>query len=200
VSGGRTGVFGGTFDPIHVGHLHLADAVASTEKLDRVLFVPMGSPAHRPTHADARHRRAMTELAIAGNPRFAFDAAGLEQPAPGYTADTLALLRSKRPHDSFYFIAGIDALTRSTWRRLDEVAGALDTFFVASRDGVSDDELDDVLRGLTEDLRRRFKRIAAPLVDLSSTTIRMLVEQGRSIRYLVPDAVRDYIEEHRLYR
>jgi nicotinate-nucleotide adenylyltransferase len=200
VSGHRVGIFGGAFDPIHVGHLHLAQAAADIESLDRVLFVPMATPAHRDTHAPAAHRRAMTALAIAGNERFALDDTGLEQPGPAYTADTLALLRAKRPDDAFVFIAGIDSLARSRWRRLDEVAGMLDRFLVAHRDGIEESELAPILAGLPEHLRERFVPIDVALMDVSSTAIRTLAANGRSIRYLTPDAVVEYIESNGLYR
>jgi nicotinate-nucleotide adenylyltransferase len=200
VSRRRTGVFGGTFDPIHIGHLHIADAVAEIASLDVVLFVPVASPAHRETHADAAHRAAMTELGIAGNRKFAFERTGLEQPAPGYTADTLALLRAKFPDDDFSFIAGIDSLVRSRWRRLTEVASSLEKFYVASREGIGDGELEPALADLPAELRARFERVDVALVDVSSTSIRKLVAEGRSIRYLVPDAVREYIAKNGLYR
>ena len=196
----RTGIFGGTFDPIHVGHLHLAEAVADIASLDVVLFVPMASPAHRDTHAPAESRKKMTELGIADNPRFALETTGLEQSAPAYTVDTLALLRTKRPEDDFFFIAGIDSLARSQWRRLDEVVSALTRFFVASRGGVGDGELEPVLAGLPDRLRARFERVDVDLIDVSSTAVRRLVREGRSIRYLVPDSVREHIEKNALYR
>lgn len=196
----RVGVFGGTFDPIHVGHLHLADAVAERHDLREVLFIPMAVPAHRASHASASDRAAMVELAIGGNPRFALDRTGLDQPSPGYTIDTLALLRRQRPVDEFFFIAGIDALTRSRWRRLDEVADALAAFLIAARVGVADDELANLIADLSPELRARFVRVDVPLVDLSSTQIRELVAAHRSIRYLVPESVREYIESHALYR
>lgn len=200
MSGERVGLLGGTFDPIHIGHLHLAQAVADVAELDRVLFLPVGSPAHRETHADAEHRKAMTQLAIARNSRFEFDDTALVQPAPAYTADTLALLREKRPDDRFCFIAGIDSLVRSRWRRLDEVAAALEKFYVARRDGVDVAELAPMLAGLAPELRARFEVIDVSLMDVSSTQIRALVKAGRSIRYLVPDAVAGYIADHSLYR
>lgn len=194
------GIFGGNFDPIHVGHLHLAEAAADEANLHRVLFLPMAAPAHRETHADISHRFKMAELAIAGNARFGLDDTGVTQPAPAYTADTLALLRERYPDDALYFIAGIDALTRSRWRRLDEVAERLEQFLVAARPGVELKELDPVLTGLPEVLRTRFVRFDADLMDVSSTAIRALVARRRSIRYLVPDAAIEYIEENGLYR
>lgn len=200
MSGERIGLFGGTFDPIHIGHLHLAQAVADVAQLDRVLFMPVASPAHRETHASAEHRTAMTRLAIARNSRFELDETALEQPAPAYTADTLVLLRKKRPADRFCFIAGIDSLVRSKWRRLDEVAAALEKFYVARRHGAEPAELEPVLADLTPDLRSRFELVDVSLMDVSSTDIRALVEAGRSIRYLVPDAVAGYIADASLYR
>ncbi|HXW76735.1 MAG TPA: nicotinate-nucleotide adenylyltransferase [Candidatus Eremiobacteraceae bacterium] len=200
MSAARVGVLGGTFDPIHIGHLRIAEAVRDLRDLDRVLFVPIASPAHRSVHAAAGHREAMTRLAIAANPRFAVDRAGLEQPGPAYTADTLALLHAARPDDALFFIAGLDSLARSTWRRLDEVAAAVQEFVVVSRAGVPDRELEPVLRGLPEDVRPRFTRATVPMLEVSSTAIREAVKERRSIRYLVPDAVVDYIEANGLYR
>ena len=196
----RTGVFGGTFDPIHVGHLHIADAVADVMDLQRVLFVPVGDPAHRRTHAAAHHRRAMTDLAIADNERFSLDVTGLEQPAPAYTADTIALLHTAHPHDTFFFIAGVDALTRSRWRRLDEVARAVERFYVVMRPGTEARELEPLLATLSEAERARFEIVDVTPMDVSSTEIRKLVSERRSIRYLVPDAVARYIADEGLYR
>lgn len=200
MSGERVGLLGGTFDPIHIGHLHLAQAVADVAQLDRVLFLPVASPAHRETHASAHDRKEMTQLAIARNARFVLDETALEQPAPAYTADTLALVRAKRPDLRLCFIAGIDSLARSRWRRLDEVAASLEKFYVARRDGVEIDELDRVLDGLAPDLRARFEIVDVALMDVSSTEIRALVKAGRSIRYLVPDVVAGYIADKSLYR
>lgn len=196
----RTGILGGTFDPIHIGHLHIAEAVRDLQRLDRVLFVPVGDPAHRQTHAPAHHRRAMTALAIAANERFALDDTGLRQPAPAYTADTLTLLRQAYPSDAFFFISGVDSLTRSRWRRLDEVARALDRFYVVRRTGANEDELAAALSGLAAQDRERFEIVDVTPMDVSSTEIRALVARGRSIRYLVPDAVARYIEDEGLYR
>ena len=200
MSGARIGVFGGTFDPIHVGHLYLAEAAAESAGLERVLFVPVAAPGHREAHAAAVHRRAMTELAIAGNARFTLDETGMEQPSPAYTADTLALMRRRYPNAALSFIAGIDSLTRSRWRRLEEVATQLDRFLVAARDGVDDGELAPVIADLAPDLRARFQRINVLMTDVSSTAIRALIGKRRSVRYLVPEAVIAYIETHGLYR
>lgn len=196
----RLGVFGGTFDPIHVGHLHLAESVAQIASLDAVLFLPVAGPAHRETHAPADDRRTMTELAISDNPRFTLDTTGLEQEAPAYTYEMMIALRKQHPGDEFFFIAGIDSLVRSRWRRLEDVAASVSRFYIAPRDGVDDGELATALADLPPDARARFERVDVSLVDVSSTAIRALVKEGRSIRYLVPDAVREHIIARALYR
>jgi len=200
VSPRKTGIFGGTFDPIHVAHLHVAETICDARSLDCVLFVPVAHPAHRQTHASADDRTAMVRAAIAPNRRFALDTTGLEQPPPAYTADTLALMRRRYPEDRFFFIAGIDALARSTWRRLDEVAAGVEEFVVVARAGVGEHELEPILAQLPAPLRARFVRLEVSTFDVSSTDVRDRIKAGRSIRYLVPDAVLEYIEKKRLYR
>ncbi|HXM17387.1 MAG TPA: nicotinate-nucleotide adenylyltransferase [Candidatus Tumulicola sp.] len=196
----RTGLLGGTFDPIHFGHLFIAQAVCAKAGLDRVLFMPVGDPSHRAVHATAAHRKAMVELAIAGNQHFAIDDTALEQKGPVYTADTLALVRPKLTNDELYFIAGADALTASRWRRLDEVAAAVARFYVVRREGTLLEEMASVLGDLPADLYQRFEMLDLPLVDISSSVIRERVANDEPIRYLTPDAVVKYIESKRLYR
>ena len=196
----RVGVLGGTFDPIHYGHLFIAQAVRARARLDRVLFVPVGAPAHRRVFASAPERAAMVEHAIAGNAAFALETTALEQPGPVYTADTLALMRAKHPGDELNFIAGLDSLTVSKWRRLDEVAGAVAAFYVVRREGAPAANLDAVIGDLPAHLQSRFVVMDLPLVDISATLIRERVRAGEPIRYLTPDAVVRHIEEKKLYR
>lgn len=196
----KLGVLGGTFDPIHYAHLFMAECVADLEKLDRVLFVPVGQPAHRVAHASADDRAAMVRLAIAGNPKFELDDAALEQAGPVYTADTLALMRARRPNDEFYFIAGSDSLVQGPWRRLDQVLSALSKFVVVHRPGVSPNDLDRSLQAIPEALRSRIVRLELPLMDISATDMRQRVAGGFPIRYLTPDSVADYIRSKGLYR
>jgi nicotinate-nucleotide adenylyltransferase len=196
----RLGVFGGTFDPIHVGHLFVANAVAAQARLERVLFVPVGDPAHRRTHAPADDRAVMVKLAIEGNDRFAFDDTALRQPGPVYTADTMPRLRAAYPDAAFSFIAGVDSLVASPWRRLDEVVSALQHFFIVAREGAEERALDATLVTLPAELAKRFSFVRLPLVDVSSTAIRERVAKGMPIRYLVPDAVERHVEKMGLYR
>jgi nicotinate-nucleotide adenylyltransferase len=200
VSGARLGLLGGTFDPIHYGHLFIAEAVRAIAGLDRVLFVPVGNPSHRAVHAGAAERLAMIEAAIKDNPTFSVDTTALEQPGPVYTADTLALLRAKYPGDELHFIAGVDSLTISRWRRLDEVAAALARFYVVRREGARTEDIAGIIGDLPADLQARFEVLDLPLVDVSASVIRDRVKLGQPIRYLTPDDVGRLIETRRLYR
>lgn len=196
----RIGIFGGTFDPIHIGHLYVANAVLEQEQLERVLFVPVGEPAHRSTHAPAGDRKAMVGLAIENNAGFALDDTALRQAGPVYTADTLPLLKERYPDAALSFIAGADSLVRSTWRRLHEVVAALERFYVVAREHTAGEELQAVLARLPSDLARRFVVLNLPLVDVSASAIRASISQGRTMRYLLPDSVVQYIEARGLYR
>jgi nicotinate-nucleotide adenylyltransferase len=196
----RVGIFGGAFDPIHIGHLFVASAVASEVGLDRVLFLPVGDPAHRTVHAPSQDRRDMVALAIQGDPRFALDETAIRQPGPVYTADTMPLLRLAYPNAEFYFIAGADSLVDTPWRRLEEVVRDLQRFYVVAREGTDASRLAPTLATLPDDLAHRFVLLNLPLVDVSSTVIRKRVAHGKPIRYLVPDPIARYIEDKSLYK
>lgn len=200
MSSERIGVLGGTFDPLHVGHLFIAEAVAAEAALSTVLFSPVGSPAHRTPHASAQDRAAMVALGIAGNPRFGLDDTALRQSGPVYTADTLPLMQSRYPQAKLSFIAGIDSLLNSVWQRLDQVAGLLENFYVIARDGLEAEGLRDSLAALPLELAERFVLLNLPLVDVSASSIRARVRDGKPIRYLVPDAVESYIGDKGLYK
>jgi nicotinate-nucleotide adenylyltransferase len=196
----RLGIFGGAFDPIHVGHLFVASAVAAEAGLDRVLFMPVGEPAHRSAVASPGARRAMVELAIHDEPRFALDETALRQTGPVYTADTMPLVRAAHPGAALCFIAGADSLVDTPWRRLDEVARELSAFYVVAREGSHQARLAPTLATLPAHLAERFVVLNLPLVDVSATIIRARVAEGKPIRYLVPDAVADYIATTKLYQ
>lgn len=190
----RLGVFGGTFDPIHFGHLFVAEAVAAHARLDAVLFVPVAHPAHREAVASPADRRSMVALAIDGNPRFELDDTAMQQPGPAFTADTLARLQERRPGDRFSFIAGADSLASGAWRRLEEVAARLERFYLVDREGVQLRDVEAALAGLETAQRSIFERVQLPLMDVSSSLIRERIAAGQPIKYLTPDAVCDYIE------
>jgi len=202
------GVFGGTFDPIHYGHLRLAEDMADALGLERVRFVPAGQPPHRAApRTAARHRLEMVRRAVAGNPRFELDARELERDAPSYTVDTLTALRAElgdaRP---LWLLLGADAFLGlpawHEWKRLLDLAHVA----VAARPGAP------LVDALPPELKREVARRqdcagpaggvllrTPPLLDISATVIRDTLARHRSARYWLPDAVLDYIQEQKLY-
>lgn len=186
----NVGVFGGSFDPVHVAHLIVAEAAADALALDEVRFVPAHvQPLKRGRHgASGEARLAMLELAIAGNPRFVADDRELRRAAPSYTVETLQALRDERPGDRLFFLLGADAArTFRSWRAPETIA-RLATVVVLSRPGAAAPP--DPLISHCVDV---------PGVDVSATDVRERRRAGRSIRYLVPDPVRDYIADRGLY-
>ncbi len=195
----KIGIFGGTFDPPHIGHLVIAEHALAQLCLDAVWFVPVGQPPHKPNHriTAAPHRLAMTMLATADHARFCVSTLDLDRPPPHYTVGLFTLLRAQHPSTEFVFIMGADALADlPQWHQPQQLL-ALTTLAVAARPEVSVDleRLEQHLPGL----RARLQWIHAPLVDLSSSLVQRLAAEGRSLRYLVPERVRAYIEAHRLY-
>lgn len=201
----KVGLLGGSFDPVHVGHLVLAEQAREQLGLEHVLFVPSCVPPHKLDKqlAPAEHRLRMVELAVAGNPAFEARDLELRREGPSYSLDTVRELRAARGEAwDLYFVIGADTLPElATWHRVAELA-ELCKFVVFSRPG---QRLGDVepLRGVLGE-----EQIAAiagrcfemPRMDVSSTQIRRRVREGRSIRYLVPEPVRRYILDCELYR
>ncbi len=196
----KLGIFGGTFDPIHNAHLFLAESARLLEGLDRVLFVPTRVQHYRnAAQVSAEHRCAMVLGAIATNPKFKLDDTDLRPDATGYTADLLPRLRERYPGDSLTFIIGADSLANSTWERFDTVLEHLDRFVIAPRPGVRAEALQRVIAAVPKNLRERIATLNMPELPESATLIRTLLSQGRSVRYLVPEAVWQYIVAQKLY-
>jgi nicotinate-nucleotide adenylyltransferase len=197
----RLGIFGGTFDPIHNAHLFLAESARTLENLDRVLFVPTKEQKHYRNSAqeDVAHRCAMILAGIEGNAGFALDESDLRADATGYTADLLPLLKKKYPKATFTFIIGADSLANSPWERFDEVLEQLERFVIAPRIGVRPEALQRVIAAVPKSLRERIATLNMPELTESATLVRTLLSQGRSVRYLVPEAVWQYIVAHGLY-
>jgi len=204
------GIFGGTFDPIHFGHLRLAEEMAEGLGLDQVLFIPAGQPPHRGApRIAATHRLEMVRRAIAGNPRFAVDAREVTSPRPSYTVDTLTALRAELGKEQpLWLLLGADAFlelpTWHEWRQLFELANIA----VAARPGAQMLQSDLMPEPLKSEVLKRQEangsagsvmlRQTTPL-DISATAIRDTLARHGSARYLLPDAVLDYIHEHQLY-
>jgi nicotinate-nucleotide adenylyltransferase len=197
----RLGILGGTFDPIHHGHLLAAEEAFHQLSLDRVLFVPAGLPPHKPARpiSSADHRLRMVELAITGKPHFALSRVDVDRPGLSYTVDTLELLRATwGPDPRFFFIEGNDSLSDiACWYRPQRLIELCELAVVA-RPGSQIDlpELERRLPGIS----RRIHWVKIPLLEISSSDLRARVRAGRSISYLVPREVEAYIQEHRLYR
>lgn len=183
----KIGIFGGTFDPIHAGHLILArDAVEQLE-LDELLFIPAALSPHKleQTPATADARLEMLRAAIQGEPRFCLDTLELERPAPSYAVDTIEALRTREPSSQFFYLIGEDNVARlSTWHRFAELSKMVQ-FAVLDRTGLKTEHPFPTVRRH---------------VDISATDIRNRVARGQSIRYLVPPAVEEIIRRRQLYR
>jgi nicotinate-nucleotide adenylyltransferase len=187
----RVGVFGGTFDPPHVGHLALAEWARERLRLAQVLFVPAGRPPHKRGSrlTSARHRLAMTRLAVRGNRAFRVSTLELDRETPSYTVDTLRRFRANRPGARWYLLLGADSLDEfHTWHEPEAIA-ALATLVVAARPGSG-----------ARTRKRGVIWLTNPGIDVSSTIVRARARAGRPVRYLVPDLVAAYIARHRLYR
>lgn len=196
----RLGILGGTFDPIHHGHLVAAEEARHQLQLDRVLFVPAGTPPHKPRQpiSPIHHRLQMVQLAIAGRPYFSVSRVDADRPGPCYTVDTLQLLRAEwGPEPAFFFIEGADSLADIlTWRQPHRLL-ELCELAVVGRPKV---ELDlPYLEGRLPGLTARIHWVQMPRLEISSSDLRARVRDGRPIAYLVPLAVERYILEQGLY-
>jgi nicotinate-nucleotide adenylyltransferase len=193
----RLGLFGGTFDPIHLGHLRAAENALEGLELDRVAFVPAATPPHRAEpSSSALDRYAMTALATAGHPRFAVSDVELRRDGPSYTVDTVAGLRRESPEYDVFVIVGSDTLPEmATWKEHERLM-TLCTVAVVARPG---EALSSSGRSGGEQ-PKGVARVDGPGLAISASDIRARVRQRKSVRYLVPDAVADYIAKKRLYQ
>ena len=202
----RVGILGGTFDPVHLGHLIIAEESRLSLALDRVLFVPAGQPwlkAGQPL-TEASHRRRMVELAVASNPHFDCLSSELDRPGPSYTVDTLEELRADwGPDVELHFILGQDAFASfHRWKEPERLL-ELARLVVVSRPGYQDEQQDAIINHTLTRYREQGDRITVlpvPMVDFSATEIRRRAAAGRSFRYQVPEPVEQYIIEQGLYR
>jgi len=194
----RIGVMGGTFDPIHLGHLVAAEEARWQFGLDRVVFVPAGRPWQKPvgvTPPEDRYR--MTVIATASNPAFTVSRLEIDHPGPTYTVDTLRRLRAEQEDGTrLYFIIGTDAILQLlTWKEPDQVLAQAE-FIAATRPGFDLDRLVSQVPGVAD----RIHRMEIPALAISASDIRARVARGAPIQYLVPDGVARYIHKHGLYR
>lgn len=199
VQPGSIGILGGTFDPIHHGHLAIAEEAREALGLERVTFMPAAAPPHKPGQAVTApaHRLAMVRLAIAGNPAFEVSELEVERGGSSYTVDTLEALRDRGLADPWLIMSSEALAGLPAWREPARILG-LARLAVVPRGGfdpLGPDWVEARFPGLAE----RVRFLAGPLLPISGSVVRRRAAAGRSVRYLVPDAVAAYIADHRLY-
>lgn len=195
----RIGILGGTFDPPHLGHLILGEYAADALALSQVLFVPAADPPHKQDEfkLPVIHRLAMLERALAGNERFTVSRIDIDRPGPHYSLDMVQIVKEQFPQAELFFVMGGDSLRGlpKWYRPADFIQHCKLAVMRRPDDDVRSDMHETVLPGLAA----RVVMLDAPLIDISSTQITERLEAGYSIRYLVPEVVRAYIETNQLY-
>ena len=195
------GIMGGTFDPIHFGHLLMAEQAREQHSLDEIMFLPAGDPPHKEGHpiTPARVRQKMVELAIGENPHFYCSTMEIDRKGPSYTAKTLWELHESHPENVYYFLVGADSLDyMDRWYHPQDIF-RLAVILVAERKTISEEELERKSAQLSRRYPADIRRIKLPLVEFSSTDIRLRASRGESIRYFVPSSVEEYIMYRGIY-
>ena len=200
----RLGIFGGTFDPVHFGHLALAEECLAAANLDELWLVPAASPPHKGGKKLSRfdQRKEMLELAIAGNEKFKVEPMEADRPGPSFTIDTLEEIQKRKPNDELFLIIGGDsALEFSTWKDPAKIA-SLATIIVRIRPGFIMPTEQEFISQLGKELGVLPKVIfvsGPPYLDVSSSLLKERVSNNKSVRYLLPRAVEVYIQQKKLY-
>ncbi|MBM6666367.1 nicotinate-nucleotide adenylyltransferase [Lacrimispora saccharolytica] len=199
----KIGIMGGTFDPIHIGHLILGEGAYEQFGLSEVWFMPAGNPPHkqnRKGRATDAQRVEMVKRAIAGNPHFALCMAEMNADGFTYSYRTLETLNRRYPDTEFYFILGADSLFDfHKWREPGRICAAC-KIVVATRNQVSSEKLDEAIAKNRERFHGEFLKLDTPNLDISSGNIRDRIRDGQTVRYYLPDSVIAYMDEHHLYR
>lgn len=198
----KVGIMGGTFNPIHIGHLIIAEKAREQFHLDEVLFMPSGTPYMKdmqevlPGHI----RAEMTKLAVEENPFFSVSTIEIEKEGSTYTYETLETLHEKNPNAEYFFILGADSLwSIENWKNPERIFAGCH-ILAALRDGRAKEEMEAQAAHLRTDCQAAVSLIETSHIEISSSMIRDLIRNGHSIRYLVPDAVYDYIIKNKLYK
>ncbi|MGN0243886.1 MAG: nicotinate-nucleotide adenylyltransferase [Lachnospiraceae bacterium] len=197
----KIGILGGTFNPIHYGHLIMAETAYEDYTLDEVWIMPNSDPQYKEIEGSVtgQDRIHMVELAIASNPHFRLSKLEFEREGATYTADTLRILTKRYPEDEFYFILGADSLFQiESWKEYTTVL-RLCHIVAASRHSAVADDIDHQIAYLNEKYHADIKRLWMPDVEISSNMIRERIMEGQSVRYLLPDEVIQYSKERGFY-
>ena len=201
----RIGLIGGTFDPVHYGHLVIAEEVRFTCKLDDMVFVPAGQPPHKQGEVitPAHHRLAMLELAIASNAHFSISLVDMHRSGPSYTVETLQLLHQQWSQQAeLYFVIGWDSLEEfHTWHDSAGILAELTYLVAVHRPGyTAEPEYMAAMEARLPLLKQRLLTIPAPQLEISATELRQRIAEGRPIKYQIPEAVEQYIVQYKLYQ
>lgn len=197
----RIGIYGGTFDPVHLGHLLLAETCREQCRLDRVIFIPAGVPPHKQgRELTAGPLRAnMLEFALAGCPEFSVDRSEIKRSGPSYTVETLRNLQQNYPTDELFFLMGADSLVEfPQWKEPREIA-TLAGLIVVNRGTQAPPELESLIPELGAEAVARIQLVTMPGIEISASDLRRRSQQGHSLRYLTPRAVERFIIEHKVY-
>ena len=198
----KVGIMGGTFDPIHIAHLIIAEEARTRLALDRVIFIPAGEPWMKPGHIVSRagQRVEMVKLAITSNPAFSLSLSEIERPGPTYTVDTLEQLLGELGYDTqLFLLLGWDSVAEMTAWKAPYRVSKMATVVAFPRPGFNKPEIAALERAMPG-IAERIVFLDAPYLEISSTGIRKRIAEGGSVRYLVSDAVGQYITENKLYK
>jgi nicotinate-nucleotide adenylyltransferase len=198
----RIGLYGGTFDPIHLGHLILAETCREQCRLDQVVFIPAGNPPHKQGHelTNGAQRADMVEFAVAGYPEFVVNRSEIKKAGPSYTIETLQTFRQDHPDDELFLLMGSDSLNEFLlWKEPREIA-TLASLIVVNRGRIAPPNLGPLVPHLGADAVDRIRCITMPGIDLSASELRDRARNEQSLRYLTPRAVERFIVEHKVYQ
>ena len=197
----KYGIFGGSFNPIHYGHLMICEYIKEEMGLDKVIFIPTGNPPHKDLGVSAEDRYEMVRLAISPNPDFEISDIETTRVNLSYTVDTIRELKKIYKEEKLYFLIGLDSLFQlKTWKKIDDLSQEIE-FVVALRPGYIDkEEINNEIDFLRDNFGTRINLIKTPLYEISSTDLRDRIHEGKSLRYLIPKKVLDYIEESGFYK
>lgn len=197
----KYGIFGGSFNPIHYGHLMICEYIKEEMGLDKVIFIPTGNPPHKDLEVSAEDRYEMVRLAISPNPDFEISDIETTRDKMSYTVDTIRELKKIYREEKLYFLIGLDSLFQlKTWMKIGDLSQEIE-FVVALRPGYLDrEEVNKEIDFLRENFGTKINLINTPLYEISSTDLRDRIREGKSLRYLIPKKVLDYIEESGFYK
>lgn len=195
----KIGIMGGTFDPIHLGHLLIAENAYEAFELDEILFIPSGIPYMKKGVSDVIDRVNMTKIAIEDNPHFMLSTIEADKASNSYTYETLKELRRQNPENIYYYIVGADSLVNMCYWKEPSSIFEDAVILVANRIGNESTELLKKIEEYKVNFNADIKILPIKQVDISSTDIREKLRKGKSIRYLVPDNVIEYINEHKMF-